>query len=55
MADIEYKSDHRIGKIRYPEISICFENPFLDEKLKDVRKDIDKETYLKFLRGEIFY
>ena len=37
----------------YPEMHICFETPFFEHKLKSMSKGVDKENYLKYLRGEV--
>ena len=55
LTTIEFKSEGRIGKIIYPEVTICIENPFLNEKLAEVNKNLDNETYLKYLKGDISF
>ena len=51
----EFKSGDRIGKIIYPELTICIQNPFLNEKLAEVSNGLNSETYLKYLKGDISF
>ena len=52
---IEIKSEKRIGKIPYPEVTFCIRNPFLNEKLAEASNDLDSKTYLKYLKGDVLY
>ena len=36
----------------YPAISICFEHPFIEEKLKAIHRDLNSSYYLKYLKGK---
>ena len=38
----------------YPVMSMCFDSPFVDEKLKQIHPDLNRSHYLKFLKGEIY-
>ena len=51
LTTIEFKSGHRIGKIIYPELTICCKNPFLNENLTEVSKGLNSKTYLNYLKG----
>ena len=37
----------------YPVLSLCFDNPFLEEKLTQIHPSINGSLYLKYLKGEI--
>ena len=38
----------------YPILSMCFQDPFLDEKLKEIHPNLNQSFYEKFLKGEIY-
>ena len=38
--------------IKFPVTSICFEDPFIDKKLKEINVTISREKYLSYLKGE---
>ena len=40
--------------IKIPEISLCFDDPFIERKLKEINIEFDAATYLEYLRGEHF-
>ena len=40
--------------IKTPVASLCFDNPFVERKLKEIDLDIDADSYLKYLKGEYF-
>ena len=40
--------------VKLPTVSLCFENPFIENKLRQVIPTLDSETYLEFLKGNIF-
>ena len=52
---IEYNSAERIANVIYPELTICLQNPFLTQKMKEINKFLDPETYLKYLAGEAVF
>ena len=37
----------------YPELTICVDNPFLDQKLGNITPGINREMYLQYLAGNI--
>ena len=41
--------------IEFPAISLCIEEPYLDEKLKAIIPEISKCEYNYYLGGEVFY
>ena len=49
---VDYKSSANEQGSRYPVVSICFQDPVLEEKLGEL--GVNKSSYLKFLRGEIY-
>ena len=51
---IDYKGFETIDDAELPVLSICFENPFLDKKLKEINADINQTSYLSYLKGDIF-
>ena len=40
--------------IEFPAISLCFNDPFLHEKLKISNSNITKESYWRYLAGELY-
>ena len=52
VAKIDYKTFHGNKDQIYPSVSLCFGNIFIDEKLR--KYGVDQDSYLKFLKGEIF-
>ena len=50
---VEYKFFETMGNAIHPELSICFENPFIDERLKEINSSLNSQKYLQYLRGEI--
>ena len=49
---VDYLTLHEATDIEFPALSLCFENPFLKEKLND--SNIDVAEYLSYLKGEIY-
>lgn len=49
----EYISFEEKDEIILPELNICIINPFLSNKLENISNDLNTETYLKYLKGEI--
>ena len=41
----------QVKNIIYPELTICFRNPFVNEKL--LEWSINNKTYLGYLKGDI--
>ena len=50
---VDYVSFQEATKIEYPIVSLCFYNPFLLHKIKEINPYIDDTTYLQFLKGDI--
>ena len=40
--------------IKIPEISLCFDDPFIERKLKEINSEFDAASYLEYLKGELF-
>ena len=51
LASVDYKSFKSLN-FTYPILSLCFMNPFLDEKLKSISPTLNKTFYLDLLKGE---
>ena len=51
---VEYKRYYKTKNGKYPMLSFCLGDPFLEEKLKVYGNDIDSATYVEFLKGNIF-
>ena len=49
MVDYPFLKD---TNIKFPVTSICFVDPFIDEKLKEINSTISREKYISYLRGE---
>lgn len=52
LASVDYKTIKNVSFVN-PMLSLCFENPFLEEKLKSVSSDLNKSVYLDFLKGKV--
>ena len=50
---VEYKLVEQMDRAFQPEFTICFETPFMEEKLKQISSNISSQTYLQYLIGEI--
>ena len=50
---IAYKPMQR-GEVKQPVMSLCIGNPFLEDKLKSIRPNLNALTYMKFLSGDVF-
>jgi hypothetical protein len=51
---VDYKTFFQEKNIMLPEVSLCIENPFIEEKLEQINSTITVSKYLQFLKGEIF-
>ena len=51
---VDYKTFYQETNIMLPEVSLCIENPFIEDKLKEINSTITISKYLQFLKGEIF-
>ena len=49
---VEYKLATNMTTAFQPEFTICFENPFIEEKLNDINSNISSEGYSQYLNGE---
>ena len=48
---VNYKRYHSDRNSIYPSLTLCFNNPFINDKLKSVGKGVNITTYSKFLKG----
>ena len=49
---VEYNLVKNMETAFQPEFTICFENPFIDEKLNNISAEISRHEYLQYLKGE---
>ena len=52
LASVDYRSIKDLN-FSYPVLSLCFMDPFVNEKLKSVRSTLNKTVYLGFLKGDV--
>ena len=50
---VEYKLVENMESAIQPEFSICFENPFIEEKFNNNNSNISSERYLQYLNGDM--
>ena len=50
---VEYKLVKNRETIVQPEFTICFENPFIEEKFSNINPNVTSQKYLQYLKGEI--
>ena len=50
---VEHKLVEHMDQVLQPEFTICFENPFIEEKLNHIHSNISGQKYLQYLKGEI--
>ena len=48
---VDYQPIRKVDNIDYPEVSICFEPPFLDETLQKIDPNINSSSYIEYLKG----
>ena len=51
---VDYKNFQQEPSIFIPEVSLCVENPFIEDKLKEINSTLTVSRYLEFLKGDIF-
>ena len=51
VSHVNYKRYHSDKDSIYPSLTLCFNNPFLNEKLEQYGDGINTTTYSKFLKG----
>ena len=51
---VDYVSLEEADDVEFPGVAICFKNPFLNERLKEIDPKITSTTYLQYLKGDIF-
>ena len=50
---VEYNLVKNMETVFQPEFTICFENPFIEEKLNDISANISGHKYFQYLTGAI--
>ena len=50
---VEYKLVENMDTAFQPEFTICFESPFIEEKLNQISSNISSQKYVQYLSGEI--
>ena len=50
---VEYKLVENMDTAFQPEFTICFESPFIEEKLNQISSNISSQKYVQYLGGEI--
>ena len=53
VSKIEIKMLDKLKEIDPPELSICFWPPFIEDRLKDKKSNLNSTSYLKYLKGDI--
>ena len=51
---VDYVSLEEAEDVEFPVVSMCFENPFLDERLNETDPQINSTTYLQYLKGDMY-
>ena len=51
---VDYKNFNQESEILIPEVSLCIENPFIEEKLQEIDPTMTSSKYLEYLKGDIF-
>ena len=52
VSKIEIKYFEKDGDIELPEFTVCFANPFIDDRFKDVNSNLSREGYLSYISGK---
>ena len=51
---VDYKPFEKSKDVVFPILSMCFLNPFIDSKLKEINPSITVTSYYQYLKGEKF-
>ena len=51
---VDYHSLKDVRDIKYPLVSMCFVNPFIEQKLNNTNTSINLTQYRQYLKGDIF-
>ena len=51
---VDYKPIKETRDVQYPEVSLCFQAPLLEEKLKTLESGLNSSSYELYLRGKLF-
>ena len=49
---VQYKRYYEDKEDVYPALSLCFRNPFSDQKLGQASADLNRTAYYQFLNGD---
>ena len=55
VCSVDYQLFEETEDIELPVVSICFENPFLDKKLKEINPSLNSRDYLRYLNGTFYH
>ena len=50
---IEYKKLRNGDDVVFPELTICFTDPFLNEKLRKIDGKLNRQQYVEYLKGNV--
>ena len=51
---VDYVAFEEATNVEFPVASVCFTNPFINQKLNETDPMINSTSYLQYLKGEIF-
>ena len=51
---VDYVSLANAKEFQFPVVSLCFKDPFIDERLRKINSSITRRAYLKYLRSEVY-
>ena len=51
---VSYKTFQKNDDSAFPVLSMCFQNPIIESKLREIGGNINTSAYIKFLKGEIY-
>ena len=54
LSEITFTKFNKDESSPYPELTLCLQNPFLEDKLKDLGTGINSSTYRQYLQGELW-
>ena len=52
---VEYEDVENMETAFQPEFTICFQNPFIDEKLNDINSNISSQKYVQYLNLSLIH
>ena len=51
---VSYELLKEAKDIKFPAVSLCFKDPYINKKLQDINISLTQETYLRYLKGEYY-